>query len=110
MGGAAFGGVFDKKLKQNSWSCFVFVFSSWHFEKIVKDGIYQYIMGQDETPLINTISAVDEIKKVSCLDFDGKSVTTSSQRNPHPFTFWRCLDFTQSSSRQNGAETSLSYS
>jgi len=36
VGGAAFGGVFGKKMKHNSWSCFVLWVSSRHFEKIVK--------------------------------------------------------------------------
>ena len=83
VGGAAFGGVFGKRLKHNSWSCFVLWVSSRHFEKIVKRWYISVYYGSRRKPFnINTISAVDDIKKVSCLDFDGKSVTKSSQRNP----------------------------
>ena len=79
VGGAAFGGFFGYV------SFCVFFVALW------EDGNRWFI---SVNPLEKTISAVDDdIEKVSCLDFDGKSVTKSPQRIPPIYLHevWICI-------------------
>lgn len=90
--------VFWTKIEPNSWSCFVLCFLRGIFEKIVKYGYISVYLWVKKNPLW-LIQSLQLIFKKFHVWILMASLLPKVLKDFHPFTLWRCLDFTQISSR-----------